>query len=288
MCVCVFGRMFCLLLLSALALCGCAQYSSDQCSWTGSGLTHESHARDVEQVYLRCAEGSLEWLYPTGAIIVNLRPNLPSSAAVLLQACIKPRPDSRGAALYVERAGALRLLLSEAEQAAGLMRCFSLQEGALFVEASAQPDISRRITAFQYQLISTPGNQPSSPAAACRPCADHELLLAICTSDFVVRGSIHRVEDDDDDEEQASVGVSLSHVFRQKSRVFVRGRGGWTGRVKMRLSCGPRPGRAEFLFTGAVRFGEAWLGCAPLYKDFLTLYGAALDARTNPCHIHTD
>lgn len=128
-----------------------------------SGLMHESQARDVEQVYLRCAEGSLEWLYPTGAVIVNLRPNLPSAEGPL-RACVKPRPDSRGARLYVERAGALRLLLTEQDQAAGRVRCFSLQEGVLFVEASARRDISRRITAFQYQLTSThtPGDQPQS------------------------------------------------------------------------------------------------------------------------------
>lgn len=124
---------------------------------------HESHARDVEQVYLRCAEGSLEWLYPTGAVIVNLRPNLPAVEGPL-RACVKPRPDSRGARLYVERAGALRLLLTEQDQAAGRVRCFSLQEGVLFVEASARRDISRRITAFQYQLTSThtPGDLPLS------------------------------------------------------------------------------------------------------------------------------
>lgn len=138
-----------------------------------SGLTHESHSRDVEQVYLRCSEGSLEWLYPTGAIIVNLRPNLQTSAGPgeRLHACIKPRVDSRGAALYVEWAGELRPLLSEAGQAAGHVRCFSLQEGALFVEATAQHDISKRITSFQYQLISTPmmtGDELYSPTGKDR------------------------------------------------------------------------------------------------------------------------
>ncbi|XP_043106636.1 meteorin-like protein [Puntigrus tetrazona] len=276
--------MFLLVLLSALLLCGCAQYSSDQCNWRGSGLTHEAHSRDVEQVYLRCAEGSLEWLYPTGAVIVNLRPNLlPAEAA--LSACVKPRPDSRGARLYVERAGALRLLLTEQDLAAGRVRCFALREGALFMEASARRDIGRRITAFQYQLIST-------HTAACRPCADDELLMAICTSDFAARGSIHRVEEEEEeeDEEQASAVLSLSHVYRQKSRVFVSGggRGRWTGRVKVPRRCGPRAGQGDFLFTGAVRFGEAWLGCAPLYKDFIRVYRTALDEGTNPCRVDTD
>ncbi|XP_065130459.1 meteorin-like protein [Paramisgurnus dabryanus] len=287
--------MFLVILLSVFVVSGSAQYSSDQCNWTGSGLTHESHARDVEQVYLRCAEGSLEWLYPTGAIIVNLRPNLQTSAGPgeRLHACIKPRSDSRGAVLYVERAGELRPLLSEAEQAAGLVRCFSLQEGALFVEAAGQQDISKRVIAFQYQLISTKmtGDELYSPTASCKPCSDEEVLMALCTSDFAVRGSIQRT--DEEDEDQTTVVVSLSHVYRQKSRVFVSGGGGcgrgrWTGRMKIPQHCGPRAGQDEFLFTGAVRFGEAWLGCAPNYKDFLNFYRSALDLGTNPCHVDTD
>jgi len=54
--------------------------------------------RDVEQIYLRCAQGSLTWLYPTGAIVVNLRPNtdpLSGGTAAGLHACIKPRADSQ-------------------------------------------------------------------------------------------------------------------------------------------------------------------------------------------------
>ncbi|XP_059407386.1 meteorin-like protein [Carassius carassius] len=142
------------ILLSALVLCACAQYSSDQCNWRGSLVYSHLVKRDVEQVYLRCAEGALEWLYPTGALVVTLRPNLPPAEGHL-HTCLKPRPDSRGATLYVEQSGALRLLLTEEDQASGRVRCFSLQEGVLFVEASARRDISRTVTAFQYQLMST-------------------------------------------------------------------------------------------------------------------------------------
>lgn len=138
----------------------------------------------MEQVYLRCAEGSLEWLYPTGAIIINLRPNLQTSAGSdeRLHACIKPHVDSRGAALYVEHAGELRSLLSEAEQAAGHVRCFSLQEGALFVEATTQRDISKRITAFQYQLISTQmtGDELYSPTGKKKERDGKEENTIVC------------------------------------------------------------------------------------------------------------
>ncbi|KAG9337270.1 hypothetical protein JZ751_029556 [Albula glossodonta] len=262
-------------LVAMLLLCRVAssQYSSDQCSWRGSGLTHESHARDVEQVYLRCSQGLLEWLYPTGAIIVNLRPNTASQALSggHLTACIKPASDSRGSNIYLEKGGELRLLLREQDQALGQVHCFGLQEGALFVEAATHQDISRKITAFQYELFSD------------RQGAELHSLTA-------ARGSISAVEEK---EGESAMSVTLSRLYRQKSRVFSSGGGRarrWAGRVKMPLRCGVRgaPGGGEFLFTGTVRFGEAWLGCAPRYKDFLKLYREAVEQGTNPCHIDTE
>lgn len=126
-----------------------------------SGLMHEGHARDVEQVYLRCSQGSLEWLYPTGAIIVNLRPNIISPATAHLSVCIKPSADSRGTNVYLDRSGKLRLLLREQDQARRKVQCFSISEGALFIEAVPHMDISRRTTAFQYELLS---NRPGPDA----------------------------------------------------------------------------------------------------------------------------
>ncbi|XP_066560235.1 meteorin-like protein [Amia ocellicauda] len=273
-----------LLLLRAAA----SQYSSDQCSWRGSGLTHEAHARDVEQVYLRCSQGALEWLYPTGALIVNLRPNILSPAAQRLAVCIKPSGESRGANIYLEKAGRLQLLLREEEQPAGQVHCFGIEEGSLFIEATPRQDISRKITAFQYELVNhRPGADPST--APCQPCSDSEVLLAVCSSDFVARGSIVGVQDEAEQHESV-ISVSLSRLIRQKSRVFVPAGGRaphWRGQMRTPLECGVKPGDGDFLFTGAVRFGEAWLGCAPRFKDFLRLYGEALDRGTNPCHIDT-
>ncbi|XP_054616164.1 meteorin-like protein isoform X2 [Dunckerocampus dactyliophorus] len=275
-----------LLLLCRTSLC---QYSSDQCSWKGSGLTHEGHTRDVEQVYLRCSQGSLEWLYPTGAIIVNLRPNTLSPAASRLSVCIKPSADSSGTNIYLDLNGRLRLLLREQDQARGKIHCFGIQEGALFIEAVPRTDISRRITAFQYELISNmQGVEEPSLAAPCQPCSDAEVLLAVCTKDFVARGSIKQVAQE---EECSSVSVDISRLYRQKIHVFVSGGPRvrrWSGHIKMPLQCGVKPGEGEFLFTGTVRFGEAWMGCAPRYKDFVRLYRQALRQGTNPCHLDTD
>ncbi|XP_070712578.1 meteorin-like protein [Pempheris klunzingeri] len=284
--------------ISAVLLCGAvAQYSSDQCSWRGSGLSHESHRRDVEQVYLRCSKGSLEWLYPTGAIIVNLRPNTePSSGHMAgLHVCIKPHTHSQGSHVYLERAGDLTLLLAEKDQAQGSVHCFGLAEGALFVEAIPQTDISRRITAFQYELVPSQGPGAHmypylhSGLVTCKPCSDEEVLLAVCTSDFAGRGVFRGVASGTGD--HSPVVVTLTRLFRQKSRVFAwsgaRGRR-WSGQINVPAQCGVHPGGDEYLLTGSVHFGKPWLGCAPRYKDFLELYSRAQTAGTNPCQMDTD
>ncbi|KAM3622918.1 uncharacterized protein V6R79_004721 [Siganus canaliculatus] len=281
---------------AALLRGAAAQYSSDQCSWRGSGLSHESHRRDVEPVYLRCSEGSLEWLYPTGAIIVNLRPNTePATGHTAgLHVCIKPHTHSQGSHVFLERAGDLTLLLAEEDHTLGTVRCFSLAEGALFVEAVPQADISRRITAFQYELVPSQGPgahmypylHPGS--VSCKPCSDEEVLMAVCTSDFagsgVFRGAASGTTD------HSPVAVTLSRLYRQKTRVFVwagaRGRG-WRGRISVPAQCGVSPGGDEYLLTGTIHFGEAWLGCAPRYRDFLKLYTKAQKEGTNPCQVDT-
>ncbi|XP_026158195.1 meteorin-like protein [Mastacembelus armatus] len=274
-----------------------AQYSSDQCSWRGSGLSHESHRRDVEQVYLRCSQGSLEWLYPTGAIIVNLRPNTdpPSGQMAGLHVCIKPHTYSKGSHVYLERAGDLSLLLAEKDQTQSTVHCFSLAEGALFVEAIPQTDISRKITAFQYELV--PSQGPGAHMypflhpglVTCKPCSDEEILMAVCTSDFAGSGIFRGVVSGTND--HSPVVVTLSRLFHQKSRVFswggARGRS-WSGRVNVPAQCGVHLGRDEYLLTGSVHFGEAWLSCAPHYKDFLMLYTSAQKAGTNPCQTDTN
>uniref|UniRef100_A0A3Q3E2A2 Meteorin-like protein n=1 Tax=Labrus bergylta TaxID=56723 RepID=A0A3Q3E2A2_9LABR len=266
--------------IKAVLLCGAvAQYSSDQCSWRGSGLSHESHRRDVEQVYLRCSQGSLQWLYPTGAIIVNLRPNTEplSGHTADLHVCIRPHTYSKGSNLYLEHAGDLTLLLAERDQARGTVHCFSLTEGALFVEALVP---SQGPGAHMY---------PYLHPVACEPCSDEDVLLAVCTSDFAGSGVFQGVTSGTNEHPPAV--VTLSRLFRQKSRVFAwsgaRGRR-WSGRINVPAQCGVDPGGDEYLFTGPVHFGEAWLGCAPRYKDFLKLYVRAREAGTNPCEIHTD
>ncbi|XP_045381149.1 meteorin-like protein [Lemur catta] len=277
-----------LALLLAVLLGGAdAQYSSDLCSWKGSGLTHEAHRKEVEQVYLRCAAGAVEWLYPTGALIVNLRPNV-FSPARHLTVCIKPFRDSSGANIYLEKTGELRLLVRDGDGGRGQVQCFGLEQGGLFVEATPQQDIGRRTTGFQYELTRRHrGPDLLASSAPCRPCSDTEVLLAVCTSDFVVRGSIQDVTHEPELQETA-IRLRVSRLYRQKSRVFQPspdGGGLWQGHVRTLLECGVRPGRGDFLFTGYMRFGEARLGCAPRFQDFQRMYRDAEGRGLNPCEV---
>lgn len=104
----------------------------------------------------------------------------------------------------------------------------------------------------------------------------------------MVRGSICTVEQE---AERTSVVVDVSRLYRQKTQVFAAGGvrvRRWSGSIKMPLQCAAKAGEGDFLFTGLVRFGEAWLGCAPRYKDFLRLYEEARRRGSNPCQLDMD
>ncbi|XP_078510823.1 meteorin-like protein [Lissotriton helveticus] len=277
-------------LILRLLLGTAGQHSSDLCNWKGSGLTHETHRKDVEQVYLRCSAGSVRWMYPTGALIVNLRPNTQAAAARPHTVCIKLSPDSRGANIYLEKTGELKLLLRDGEGGPSKVHCFSSEQGALFIEAMPQLDISRKITSFQYELLSQRTDADlHTLSAPCRPCGDTEVLLAVCTSDFVVRGSISEVTNEEEQQESI-IYVNVDKLYRQKTKIFkpTSASGSWEGQIRTPLECGVKPGQGEFLFTGRVHFGEPRLGCAPRYNDFLRIYKEAKDKGLNPCEVVTD
>ena len=104
----------------------------------------------------------------------------------------------------------------------------------------------------------------------------------------VVRGSIRSVSDDRD-LQTSVVQVAATRVFRQKRALFPgAGRPAKAGEIRTPLRCGVRPGGGSFLFTGRLHFGEAWLGCAPRYKDFRRAYELARGAGRIPCELPSD
>lgn len=93
-------------------------------------------------------------MYPTGALIVNLRPNTSPASYKHLTVCIKPFKDSAGANIYLEKTGELKLLVRDGDRSPSKVYCFGYDQGGLFIEATPQQDISRKITGFQYELMS--------------------------------------------------------------------------------------------------------------------------------------
>lgn len=108
-------------------------------------------------------------------------------------------------------------------------------------------------------------------------------------SPAVVRGTIHSVSNDAELQESV-IGVSAVRIHRQKFPLFQTGGrpGRAVGSIRTPLRCGVRPGPGTFLFTGWLHFGEAWLSCAPRYKDFQRIYEGARRRRQNPCEFPVD
>lgn len=120
-----------------------------------SGLAREAEAnsRTVQQVRLRCTEGSVEWVYPGQALRVVLEPNLSSARHTTV--CIKPFRSFNGASVYIERAGELDLLMTDGGRPEQVF-CFPAdgpQKPAIFLLANPQRDISQRAVGFRYELL---------------------------------------------------------------------------------------------------------------------------------------
>ncbi|XP_054606524.1 meteorin-like protein [Nothobranchius furzeri] len=267
---------------------------ADLCNWTGGGFAAGPDPKIVLQVRLRCTEGSVRWVHPGQALRVVLEPNLSSSRRGSV--CIKPSP-SAGGAVFVERAGRLELLVTEDGRSGREVFCFRAEgphRPAIYIQASPESPGTgtRRRLGFRYELRdirrAEATNLQGGLQNPCRPCDDTELLMAICNSDFVVRGLIQNVSHDSV-RQTSQVEVLAVRVYWQRSRAFERhvGPSGssppWHGHIHTQLRCRVRPGGGEFLFTGSEHFGEAWLGCAPRYKDFLSVYHKARTERRNSC-----
>ncbi|KAL8175114.1 UNVERIFIED_CONTAM: hypothetical protein K2H54_013720 [Gekko kuhli] len=194
-------------------------------------------------------------------------------------ACIKSSSSFRGAQIYLERDGVLELLLSEADAALQpKVRCFSWlpkEKVALFLQSTLHQDISRRIAAFRYELRGDWNSRFSWPSGNL--------------STEVIRGNIRTVSNNVDLQESI-IYVSATRIHRQKFALFqpVGKYGKSAGSIRTLLRCGVKPGPGSFLFTGWLHFGEAWLSCAPRYKDFCQIYEEARQAHENPCEVSLD
>lgn len=163
----------------------------------------------MEQISLHCSEGTLDWLYPKGALRLSLSPRLPSvavgpgsSSSGLITACVKPSEQFHGAQLYLERDGVLELLVGDRLESSPppRVRCFSRLPGervALFLQATPHQDISRRIASFRYELrgdwtarLSLDSNPISSEGESLRqPCWFQNVLMpsfSLCNKKIIL------------------------------------------------------------------------------------------------------
>ncbi|XP_014903955.1 meteorin-like protein isoform X1 [Poecilia latipinna] len=272
--------------------------AADLCNWTGSGFPAGVDRRVVLQVRLRCTEGLVSWVYPGQALRVALEPNL--SSIRYNRVCIQPSPSLSGASVFIERAGELELLETEDGGRTGRqVFCFRADgphSPVIYLQAGTGPQSPgtwiRRTVGFRYELLRNRsvygGLEPS-----CRPCNDTELLMAVCSSDFVVRGYIKNVFHDSR-RQSSLVEVLTTKVYWQRSGMFEQqmrphmSPQSWHGHIRTLLQCHVKPGDGQFLFTGSEHFGEAWLGCAPRYKDFLSVYHKARMGRRTSCDFPLD
>uniref|UniRef100_A0A3P9NHI9 Meteorin-like protein n=1 Tax=Poecilia reticulata TaxID=8081 RepID=A0A3P9NHI9_POERE len=264
-----------------------AQTHSFVCSGFAAGVDR----RIVLQVRLRCTEGLVSWVYPGQALRVALEPNL--SSIRYNTVCIQPSPSLSGASVFIERAGELELLETEDGGLTG-RQVFCFRADGPHSISEGRSDVLIESGKMSQKAASVDTLCPfCPPTASCRPCNDTELLMAVCSSDFVVRGYIKNVFHDSR-RQSSLVEVLITKVYWQRSGVFEQqmhphmSPQSWHGHIRTLLQCHVKPGDGQFLFTGSEHFGEAWLGCAPCYKDFLSVYHKARMGRRTSCDFPLD
>ncbi|CAG5897743.1 unnamed protein product [Menidia menidia] len=322
--------------LALISVCFLALHcAADQCNWTGSGFVAGLDSRIVLQVRLRCTGGFVRWLYPGPALRVVIEPNVSSSLRSTVCIKPSPSFGGasvfveRNGELELLGAEGHRL-----DRQVLCFRADAQHRPAIYLQASPQGHgpRSRNTIGFKYELLTNTsvlqrdkaedtadhrvagGHRARRPTfklqilfrfrkylvivrpASCRPCNDTELLLAICNSDFVVRGYIRGVSHDSK-KQTTLIEVSATKVYWQRSGLFEpradpslpsRPSVSWLGHIHTLLRCHVKPGDGEFLFTGSEHFGDAWLGCAPRYKDFLFVYYKARMEHRNSCDFPVD
>lgn len=139
------------------------------------------------------------------------------------------------------------------------------------------------------EAVNKDGNEDKDRVGDRDKNGDRDTLTHSCLPPTVIRGSIRSVSNDVELQESI-IGVSATRIHRQKFPLFQAGGrpGRVVGSIRTPLRCGVKPGPGTFLFTGWLHFGEAWLSCAPRYRDFQHIYEGARRTRQNPCEFPVD
>uniref|UniRef100_A0A3Q2Y7Z9 Meteorin-like protein n=1 Tax=Hippocampus comes TaxID=109280 RepID=A0A3Q2Y7Z9_HIPCM len=243
--------------------------AADLCNWSGRQVWM------VLQVRLRCTEGSVRWLYPGQALRVVLEPNLFSSARRNML-CIKASPSFGGASLFIDRGGELEPLVTDGGRAQHVS-CIGAEGThvpAIYIQTSRPggESWSPRRMGFRYELMAN----RSSIIGVLKNKTTYLLARFFCL-ELPFKRILFKIKN-------LGVEMRLSRAIKNATTPgSARDVPLWRGVILAHLQCGVKPGEGEFLFTGSEHFGDGWLGCAPRYKYFVSVYRTAKARLVNPC-----
>lgn len=280
-----------LLLLVAVVALVQAQAPGEGCDWSGSGLDYDEQERGVQPVYLRCAQGKVDWKYPRGALRVVLRRGTSSKD---FKGCLKAGKHFYGARIYLEGHRTLHLLYSPNDgHHAQLPRCFTSRHGqvALYVEAEPSQTsvlLKRNAVEFSYDLQLKPHSNYVDSQEECKPCNDAELLRHYCTADFLAKGTISGIYQNEE-LQRTELMIRAKQVVRQNVAVFHPEEEldfhGMYGTVHVPISCGAKHGGGQFLFMGRMMLDNPVLMCAPRLEEWDAVRKVVLRNGSNQCDL---
>lgn len=199
--------------------------------------------------------------------------------------------------------------------------CVTSQNGVvtLYIEALSDVDamLSGRVQ-LDYDVTRVHSKSSTDDMEECRPCTDEELVQSVCSSDFVAIGEMTTVLHYPEDEE-TEIRIRTHRVIRQRHPVFhsnslqfaqskdnfpgdlqagssigssvgsstvmSQGKDYFEGGIRAPRKCRIRHGNGEFIFTGRIRLGIAFLQCAPRLQDFAEIWSKGSRNGLNPCVI---
>ncbi|GAB6020443.1 hypothetical protein CHUAL_003136 [Chamberlinius hualienensis] len=261
-----------ILLLSLFYSCPVThqRFVTDNCDWLDSvSLTSTHGVRLIRPVFLRCAEGRVQWRYPANPLKIVLTIG---TSGKDFTGCVRIRHSGNARILVQNGNAELRPVLKAID-------CFRSFHGqtVLYIEPTATSGYSNRLNIdFNYQLFNKKYNDIDydKQISDCAPCNDEQLIRLFCSCDYAARGRLLQAKINRK-LGVTEVEVAASRVYKQSSSVF----GGnssqlMTGIVHFNLNCqvksGSKGGREDYVLIGQLVLGYARVLCAPRWTHWTT------------------
>ncbi|XP_076366036.1 meteorin-like protein [Tachypleus tridentatus] len=265
--------------------CACVCGATDECDWIGSGLSQGE--RCIQAIYLRCAQGSIEWKYPRGALRVVLRHG---TSGREFRGCLRVNNKFNDAQIYVEGHRKLHLLFSKRDgKHPELLRCFNSHHGqvALYVEAeTVSSTLQKEETRFTYELQAVSTAALLDDLDVCRPCSEEEMLRFFCVSDFVLQGTVSSLNHNRR-LQRSELTVQVKRIYRDSHESVLNSVPDDRKETVLHrsLKCDTKVGPGEYVFFGKWTLESPVIQCAPRLADWRKIRRKAIMEGTNQCHL---